>query len=94
MATQNVQKTNYLKKQLQQQGVAIKAYGATFNEFVVELNQSVELVNKELFKRGIIGGFNLAEVDDTRENQMLICVTELRSKEELDHFAKELGAFA
>ncbi|WP_144559257.1 aminomethyl-transferring glycine dehydrogenase subunit GcvPA [Shouchella miscanthi] len=94
MATQNVQKTNYLKKQLQQQGVAIQAYGATFNEFVVELNQSVELVNKELFKRGIIGGFNLAEVDDTRENQMLICVTELRSKEELDHFAKELGAFA
>ncbi|UTR08528.1 aminomethyl-transferring glycine dehydrogenase subunit GcvPA [Alkalihalobacillus sp. LMS6] len=94
MATQNVQKANYLKKQLNNEGVLVQQNGATFNEFVVELNQPVSTVNQSLFKKGIIGGFDLGEVDKDRTHHMLICVTELRTKEELDQFAKELGAFA
>ncbi|WP_413075772.1 MULTISPECIES: aminomethyl-transferring glycine dehydrogenase subunit GcvPA [unclassified Shouchella] len=94
MATQNVQKANYLKKQLNNEGVFVQQNGATFNEFVVELNQPVSSVNQSLFKKGIIGGFDLGEVDKDRTHHMLICVTELRTKEELDQFAKELGAFA
>ncbi|GAF16605.1 LOW QUALITY PROTEIN: glycine dehydrogenase [Bacillus sp. JCM 19046] len=92
MATQNVQKANYLKNQLKKAGVTLLYHGATFNEFVVDLGKPVSEINKQLFDKGIIGGYDLAEMDSSRAGQMLLCVTELRTKQELDEFAKELGA--
>ncbi len=49
-------------------------------------------VNEKLFREGIIGGFDLGSVYAELAGHMLICVTEIRTKEEIDQFAKQLGA--
>ncbi|WP_242443917.1 hypothetical protein, partial [Staphylococcus pseudintermedius] len=36
-------------------------------------------------------GFDLSVVDDTFENHMLVAVTELRTKEEIDTFVQKAG---
>ncbi|WP_059103259.1 aminomethyl-transferring glycine dehydrogenase subunit GcvPA [Shouchella shacheensis] len=92
MATQNVQKATYLKQALKQNGVALVHEASTFNEFVVQMNDEVATVNKKLFEKGFIGGYDLGKDDTERKGQMLLAVTELRTKNELDRFAQELGA--
>ncbi|MFP7332738.1 aminomethyl-transferring glycine dehydrogenase subunit GcvPA [Shouchella clausii] len=92
MAKQNVQKSAYLKKQLALAGVDVVGDGPTFNEFVINCGQPVKDVNRKLLEKGMIGGFDLGSVEPERNGQMLVCVTELRTKEELDCFANEMGA--
>ncbi|MFC0269922.1 aminomethyl-transferring glycine dehydrogenase subunit GcvPA [Metabacillus herbersteinensis] len=91
MATQNIQKANYAKKMVTAAGVEVPFEGPIFNEFVVKLPKSVKEVNENLLKKGIIGGFDLGRVDSELENHMLIAVTELRTKEEIDTLVRELG---
>jgi glycine dehydrogenase subunit 1 len=62
-----------------------------FNEFVVKLPRSVKEVNTKLLEAGIIGGFDLG-TDYGLENQMLLAVTEQRTKEEIDQFIEVLEA--
>lgn len=92
MAYQNVQKAAYMKKMLKENGVEL-AYNhqPSFNEFVVKVTKPVEQVNQELFTKGFIGGYDLGRDDPTLENHMLIAVTEVRTREEIETFAKELG---
>ncbi|MEY8751534.1 aminomethyl-transferring glycine dehydrogenase subunit GcvPA [Alkalicoccobacillus gibsonii] len=92
MAYQNVQKAAYLKAKLKGLGINVVHDGPTFNEFVIQLNQSVKEVNEKLLEKGFIGGYELERDDQSLEGQMLLCVTEVRTKEELDAFASELGA--
>ncbi|WYP28559.1 aminomethyl-transferring glycine dehydrogenase subunit GcvPA [Alkalihalobacillus sp. FSL W8-0930] len=92
MAYQNVQKAAYLKAKLKEEGVHVVHEGPTFNEFVIQLNQSVKEVNETLLEKGFIGGYELERDDQSLKGQMLLCVTEVRTKEELDAFASELGA--
>ncbi|PYZ94330.1 aminomethyl-transferring glycine dehydrogenase [Salipaludibacillus keqinensis] len=91
MATQNVQKSHYAKKQLEQQGIEVVSKQPFFNEFVIRLPKSVKEVNKELLEQGIIGGLDLARFYDDKQHLMLVAVTELRTKEEIDQFALVLG---
>ena len=62
-----------------------------FNEFVVELPRSVKEVNRSFLKQAFIGGYDLGK-DYGLENQMLIAVTEQRTKEEIDQFVEALEA--
>lgn len=91
MALQNMEKTDYMAKTLEKKGFTIKNKSAFFNEFVVELPLPVKEVNTKLLESGFIGGYDLGEAygDD---RQMLIAVTEQRSKEEIDQFAEVLEA--
>ncbi|MFC7060608.1 aminomethyl-transferring glycine dehydrogenase subunit GcvPA [Halobacillus seohaensis] len=91
MSWMNIQKTNYMKKQLKLAGFEVAFQGAFFNELVVKLNQSVSDVNRKLLGKGVIGGYDLSkDFEDLREH-MLIAVTEIRTKDEIDHFVKEVG---
>ncbi|MEJ7371149.1 glycine dehydrogenase, partial [Staphylococcus caprae] len=65
--------------------------GTSFNEFVVEFNKPITEVNKALAEEDIIGGFDLSVVSSEFNNHMLIAVTELRTKEEIDTFVKKAG---
>lgn len=58
-----------------------------FNEFTIELNKDANLVNKELLKENIIGGF----VDPKNINQMIIAVNELTSNDDMDQLVKALN---
>lgn len=93
MALQNIQKAHYAKKVLKEQGFEIVFEGASFNEFVIKLGKPVKEVNQALLQNGIIGGYDLGRDYPELANHMLIAVTELRTKEEIDTFAKELGDY-
>lgn len=90
MAAQNVKKTHYMKQQLQQAGIQITAEQPVFNEFVIQLPDSADKINRALFERGIIGGYDLEQTKAGKKGQMLLCVTDKRSKAEIDLFVEEL----
>ncbi|MGM7681536.1 aminomethyl-transferring glycine dehydrogenase subunit GcvPA [Cytobacillus sp. Hm23] len=91
MATQNIQKSQYAKNQLIGHGFEIAFEGPFFNEFVIKLRKSVKEINRKLLDKGIIGGYDLGKDFAELENHMLVAVTELRTKAEIDTFVKELG---
>ncbi|WP_430494160.1 aminomethyl-transferring glycine dehydrogenase subunit GcvPA [Rossellomorea marisflavi] len=93
MAIQNIQKAHYAKKALKSAGLELAFEGPSFNEFVVKLKAPVRDLNLHLIQKGMIGGYDLGLADETLANHMLVAVTELRSKEEIDAFAKELGDY-
>lgn len=91
MAAANLQKAHYAKNALKEGGIEIVDDGPVFNEFVVKLNSPVKEINRKLLKKGIIGGYNLGKDYPQLKDHMLIAVTELRTKEEIDTLVKELG---
>lgn len=93
MAIANIQKAHYAKEAFKENGFEIVFEGPSFNEFIVKLNKPVKEVNKALLQKGIIGGYDLGRDFSDLENHMLVAVTELRTKEEIDTFVKELGDF-
>ncbi|WRP05236.1 aminomethyl-transferring glycine dehydrogenase subunit GcvPA [Rossellomorea aquimaris] len=91
MALQNIQKAHYAKEAFKAKGFSIAFEGPSFNEFVVKVNMPVKEINQKLLSKEMIGGYDLGLVDDSLAQHMLIAVTELRSKEEIDAFVAELG---
>ena len=91
MAFQNLQKANYAKKAFKDKGFnVVFSQKAIFNEFVVKLSKTIEEVNKQLLKQGMIGGYNLGRDYDELCCHMLIAVTELKSKQEIDRLIEAL----
>ncbi len=93
MAQANIQKAHYAKSTFMAAGYQVVFNGPSFNEFVVKLNKPVKDVNQGLLKKGIIGGYNLGRDFPELDKHMLIAVTELRTKAEIDQFVKELGDY-
>ncbi|WP_113930863.1 aminomethyl-transferring glycine dehydrogenase subunit GcvPA [Bacillus sp. P14.5] len=93
MAVQNIQKAHYAKQALKQNGLETAFEGPSFNEFVIKTNRPVKEINSALLQKGIIGGYDLGLTDSDLNHHMLVAVTELRTKEEIDTFAKELGDY-
>lgn len=93
MATQSLQKAHYAFEKI----TAIPGVEAVFNtpfydEFVVRYPKSAEVVNKRLLDHNILGGLSLRRFYPELENAALFCVTELRSKEDIDILAARLEA--
>jgi len=61
-----------------------------FKEFAIRCPVAPSRINQALFKEGIIGGLDISHMID---NSMLLCVTEMNSKEEIDRLVRTLGAF-
>ncbi|HDP2421927.1 TPA: aminomethyl-transferring glycine dehydrogenase subunit GcvPA [Staphylococcus aureus] len=90
IAVQNIEHANYAKQQFIKKGFEVLD-GTSFNEFVVKFDKPIQQVNEELGKYNIIGGFDLGVVSDDFKNHMLIAVTELRTKDEIDTFVEKAG---
>ena len=90
IAVQNLEHANYAKNQFKNNSFEVLG-GTSFNEFVVKFDQPIKNVNKKLAEHGFIGGFDLGEVSSDFDNHMLIAVTELRTKEEIDTFVEKAG---
>ncbi|EOU3424130.1 aminomethyl-transferring glycine dehydrogenase subunit GcvPA [Staphylococcus aureus] len=90
IAVQNIEHANYAKQQFIKKGFEVLD-GTSFNEFVVKFDKPIQQVNEELVKYNIIGGFDLGVVSDDFKNHMLIAVTELRTKGEIDTFVEKAG---
>ncbi len=61
-----------------------------FNEFVATAPGDIDALNKRLLKRRIIGGLPLKTFYPELKNSLLFCVTEKRTKAEIDTLARIL----
>ncbi|MGE5462172.1 MAG: aminomethyl-transferring glycine dehydrogenase subunit GcvPA [Syntrophothermus sp.] len=62
-----------------------------FHEFALCVNRPVEEVNDHLLEHGIIGGYDLGQDYPALKDHMLIAVTEMNSKEDIDMLVEVLS---
>jgi glycine dehydrogenase subunit 1 len=70
-------------------GYALPQSGEFFQEFVVTCPEAPAKVNRRLMQRNILGGL---DVSDRFENGMLLCVTEMNSRADIDSLVDALAA--
>jgi glycine dehydrogenase subunit 1 len=87
----NFSKCEYAKKRLGESG-RLRFSAPTFNEFVFTLDADPPSALQDLLKRGIVGGLHLKRFYPELEREVLVCVTEKHSREDIDHLAESLGA--
>jgi glycine dehydrogenase subunit 1 len=93
LARLNYDKAEYAKGLLTGiRGVALVNGGPTFNEFTVSLPAAADNVVKKLLAKGIAAGVPLAGYYPDGANQLVVTVTDKRSKAEIELLAKELEA--
>jgi glycine dehydrogenase subunit 1 len=82
------QKAHYAASQIAKiSGYSLPVKGIFFHEFAVKCPKPVSEINAALLKRKIIGGFDISHrIPDT----MLLCVTEMNSREEIDALVSAL----
>jgi glycine dehydrogenase subunit 1 len=91
LAMMNLSKAEYAKKVASQiRGCKLNFSTPTFNEFVLQIEKEPEEVLKKLKKEKILGGLPLAKFYPELDRHLLIAVTEMNTKEEIDHWANVL----
>jgi glycine dehydrogenase subunit 1 len=93
LAGQCLQKAHYAYDALKRIAGCEAVFSAPFYmEFVLRLGKPVAVVNRALLQKGIIGGLDLERYFPELAGCMLLCVTEKRSKHEIDRLAQEMEA--
>lgn len=89
------QKAHYAANQIDiLEGYQVWSEAPFFNEFVVQTPEPVEKINQFLLDRNILGGYDLSNSYPALQNHMLIAVTEMNSKREIDmlvHYLAEVS---
>jgi len=85
------QKAHYAASELSK----LKGYKVSsetfFHEFVLECPQPASEVNAHLLEHGILGGYDLSQDYPSHKNHLLVAVTEMNSKEEIDTLVEVLS---
>jgi glycine dehydrogenase subunit 1 len=84
LAEQNLAKSHYLAGKMKP-----RFSGPFFNEFVTSLPDP-EAFNKALLKKKIIGGLPLGRFYPELKDSMLVCATEMTTREDMDRLAEGL----
>lgn len=93
LARRNRDKSEYAKGLLASvRGIVVPEGGPTFNEFVVRLPRRSDDVVSRLLRRGIAAGVPLGRYYPGMENDLLVTVTEKRTRNEIDRLTMELEA--
>lgn len=91
LALLNHQKAVYLREKLTAiKGVTAPYDAPFFNEFVLRLPIPAGEATAALEAKNIIAGLDLGRFDDDWANDLLVCATELSTKEAIDRLAEEL----
>ena len=90
LAQLNLDKSEYMKKELAAAGVEILFPSPTFNEFVLRLPTHLKERYQELLKRGTVAGLPLEPYYPELSDSYLICTTETAGKPHMDRLIKEL----
>lgn len=89
VAEQSMKKAHYLADKIDQlEGFEVVNKDNFFHEFLIKTQLSVEEVKKSLFEKDILAGLDISNFYS--EEGLLVCVTEKRSKEELDKYVEAL----
>ena len=92
VAVQNAQKAAYAAKQISEiDGYSLPFSAPRFNEFVVRgPRPAVEILERIRTEKGIVGGLALSKYFDGHDNDFLVCVTEMNSKQQIHDLAAVL----
>jgi glycine dehydrogenase subunit 1 len=89
VAEQCMRKAHYAYNELIKSGQCKPVFNKPFfKEFAVETVVNSSAINDELLQSGILGGYSLEKDYSHLKNSLLFCVTEKRSKEEIDKLVK------
>jgi glycine dehydrogenase subunit 1 len=89
LAEVNLSKCEYAKRRLAESR-PLRFTAPTFNEFVLTLKGDPDQTLKRLSGQGILGGLPLKRFYPEMKTEVLICVTEKHSKEDIDRLAQAL----
>jgi glycine dehydrogenase subunit 1 len=88
-------KAHYLAAEIDKlEGYDLVTAKPFFNEFVIRCPRPVAEINAALLERKIVGGFDLSQVYPGMEDRMLLCATEVHSREMLDGLIRALEELA
>jgi len=90
LARLNYDKSEYLKEKLKKAGFGMSFQSPTFNEFVVEFPENFTPTHKLLLDKKIVAGLPLKPFYPELPDHYLLCVTEVRTKEEMDALVREV----
>jgi glycine dehydrogenase subunit 1 len=91
VAESSVRNTQYAIERLTAvPGVHLKFVGKRFDEFVISLPRGAVAVRDALLDEKILAGLPLGPYYPSMENDLLVAVTEVRTKAEIDRFAEVL----
>jgi glycine dehydrogenase subunit 1 len=90
LASLNHDKAEYLKAALQAAGLQVPFASATFNEFVVKFPEGFDQRWQDLLQKKILAGIPMVCYYPELANHYLLCVTETRSKDDMDALVKEV----
>lgn len=87
VATQCIKKSHYAFNELTKGGKYEASFKNQpfFKEFVIKSGIESKDLNEKLLAKGILGGYELGKDYDEYDNHTLLCVTEKRTKEEIDY---------
>jgi glycine dehydrogenase subunit 1 len=92
LATMNLSKAEYAKKAVSQiKGCRLAFSSPTFNEFVLEIEGNPEKVLEAMKKEKILGGLELKRFFPELDHHLLVTVTEMMTKEEINRWVETLG---
>ncbi len=82
---QNIQKANYAQEKITRiKGIERKFSGSVFNEFVVSFSGDLSKIEHALRERNILAGISIGEFYPELKNCLLVCVTDIHRKEDID----------
>jgi glycine dehydrogenase subunit 1 len=91
VAESSVRNAQYAIQRLSEAGAKLRYPNRkVFCEFVLDLGRPAGPIRDALIERGVLAGLPLGEVDPRRENELLVAVTEVRTKAQIDQFADAL----
>jgi glycine dehydrogenase subunit 1 len=91
LAERNLAKAEYAKARLRAAGLTLPFATPTFNEFVVQLREPAERVLARARSAGIVAGLDLAKFAPELGDALLVCVTEIASRAQIDALARVLA---
>ncbi len=95
VAKLNFDKAHYAAEQISKlKGFEVPDFGVFFNEFVVRTPKPVSELNLLLLDYDILGGYDLSADYPELENHMLIAVTEMNTKDDIDYLVEILQEVA
>lgn len=85
-------KAHYAAQQISKvPGFSLWSASPFFNEFVVQCPLPVKELNTHLLEHGILGGYDLYQDYATMTNHMLVAVTEMNTREDIDMLVEALS---
>jgi glycine dehydrogenase subunit 1 len=93
LAELNLQRAVYARQQLAAlPGCHLPFTGPTFNEFVLEIPQPAGHLIRQLSAQHLIPGVDLGRFYPERSHQLLLCVTEMNAREDIDRLCTAMAA--